>query len=497
MRIFVIALCVAISVPVSIYSQNENGKGKKNAFMNPYKKFQPPKTESQPEKDVKEQLNERTKTKIVPTSEQADAQDHQPKSDIDAGQSESQVVSPFDSTTEGQFFFTEFVPYDSLYPEVNDGTMNEDGFEDQEKVVDVFPGALPSDFEFDQEQIDYSFQPGFGFDDEPTTENYDFPVAQEKSASEEENTTESPSERSSLSSASSFESSSEGSETKRANEFWDAEFLRRFMWIMARSSSDYESSGKSSADAITETELSPKARKESVSSLKESSSDDWFTHGSTSESTTHPNTNYESSRTDGKHSEVVNSEEATANEEIKSKTSEIEDGGHEDTITGDNSQHSDDEASASTEFEDKTDTSDHRLGWPLEVSLEPFDFVPPPYAEDVYSTTEPMTLATENPYDIAEPIANNFDKVVFIPESNEYHLSSSITTPSTLLTTTAVPITQMDAMKTSDNENDDQTDEYRKDGRDNEIPHRDQPEKVQRLSLAGFLKTIFSFMPMV
>lgn len=148
MKLFLVAICIAICAPLIANSQNVNTKPKKFPWEL-YKKFEPPKTEIQ-------QDEEKTKLKI-PSPIFEHKADNKPETVINEPKITS---SSSDSTFEEDesLFLDSFLPFDSIYPDVNDGTLDDNGNEDQDKVVDVFHDALPADFEFHYEQFPLTFQ---------------------------------------------------------------------------------------------------------------------------------------------------------------------------------------------------------------------------------------------------------------------------------------------------------------------------------------------------
>lgn len=476
MRSFAIAIIITtICAPIIVNCQNENGPGKKfQHFMLPsYKKFQPIKTADE------RPAIENKKLEIPSTIAESSVENSKPETTID-----NPHVTP--SFSDSAYDIVEssildsFLPFDSLYPDANDGTLNEDGFEDQEKVVDVFPGALPSDFEFNLEQFPYAIQSesDFELDDEQSPENVEYKVVEEEPITKESKDTKKIASKSSKKSVidSSKSSSSESGETKEANDFWNEEFLRRFMWIMALPSSSQESVADEEpiAESIeTLSEYDPK--------LDESRYD------SSAESSFVSSTGWKFSDSDRK---------STSDSGYASTTSKRSYSDYPDV--------------------DYLDVSDSSEKESIAISLptSEWDYIPLPDADNDYHATEPMEPfipTAESPFDSNQSVHTDFDEIKSIPavDSSAKGIDAEKDETATPDTATAGNVPIIDKGENGERSvnqanNEDPTGptsnqyiENHNDIEDNEIPHKGQPDKATRISLAGFLKKLFGFIPVV
>lgn len=470
-------IIITICAPIIVNCQNENGPVKKfQHFMLPsYKKFQPTKTADQ------RPAMESKKLEIPSTIAESSVENFEPETTID----NPHVTPSFSDSAYGTVessMLDSFLPFDSLYPDANDGTLNEDGFEDQEKVVDVFPGALPSDFEFNLEQFPYAIhsESDFELDDQQSPENIEYEVVEEQPITKESKNTKKIASKSSKKSVidSSKSSSSESDETKKANDFWDEEFLRRFMWIMAL------------PESVQESEAGEKPFGESIETLSEyDPNSDERSYDSSAESSSVSSTGWKFSDSD---------HESTAYSGYDSTTSKRSYSDYPDVDYLDVYDSSEKESIA-----DSLPTSE-------------WEYIPLPDADKDYHATEPMepfNPTTESPFDSNQSVHTDFDEIKSIPmvDSSAKAIDAEkdaieTATPDTV-TADNVPIIDKDennerSAHQANNEDptgptSNQYIENHNDIEDNEIPHKGQPDKAARISLAGFLKKIFGFIPAV
>lgn len=489
MRFSVIVLFSAICAPIIVHSQSGNENGKK--YIPLHKKFQPPKAELHLETDnVKEKKPKVSSQRVVEIDE--------PDTVADQATSTSTLANselPSDYLTD----FTSFIPFGSLYPEANDGTLDENGFEDQDKVVDVFPGALPSDFDFKYEQNPYFPHTKTVFDDEEQSDEEQLSEEDTDRESNDDSNKKPTIVNSYRSSRKSSKKSTSDSTTTKIQKFWDEEFSKHFLALLMHASSEPSQEKEDPIEVATKTEKSedskhvtspmkPNLKFVVIPTSSYDSTKDLSSEKSISEYTSQDDVDDESSEND-------NLKDFSSHD---TETWDFGDASSEDAseyrseFISDYSSNADDSANS----EPSEPTTEHPITFPL-IPYESGFKLPSNVGDDFYYVTHPMTATTENPLDENGATDVDFEEIDYVPiDKDELEISKTTSEPTPKADDGDKEAKMLPATTSTKHEDSQSDAKHAKNIEDNEIPHKDKPN-AKRISLAAFLKTLFDFIPVV
>lgn len=472
MKLFLVAICIAICAPLIANSQNVNTKPKKFP-SDLYKKFQPPKAEIQQDEE---------KTKLKNPSQTFEHKVfNKPETVIDKPKITS---SSIDSSSEedDSLYLDGFLPFDSIYPDVNDGTLDKNGNEDQDKVVDVFHDALPTDFQYHFEQFPLTFQSEseseseFESDssfEESQPDNIKYEIAKEKPITDHSKVDDKPIKTPIKTTEPELPKTPEEIPHKEPTKF---EYVP--------DTSSYDSSESSTSDTFAE--------------WKDVHDEKGLPHIENSKEDI-PESDFAVEEIGGLKNKGVQNPSFEGDTLVPSDYSELD--------------YSDIEVlMPETEKSDFHDTDGEGF---LTTERPPFETDDLPYFDDYedYGVTEPMTPpnpTTESPLNAHhETVYDKAETVPFVESSEESVVSDEepVIKPPTSTTPHAKSDAQIDFIKSLDNVEIDSAYEYQtepmtnadeqNDIESNEIPHNDQPNNVMRFSLATFLRSLFGSIPLI
>lgn len=462
MKLFLVAICIAICAPLIANSQNVNKKPKKFP-SDLYKKFQPPKTEIQDE--------EKTKLKN-PSQTFENKKDDKPEFVTDKPKiTPSSSESTFEE--DERWFSDSFFPFDSI----NDGTLDDNGNEDQDKVVDVFHDALSADFQFHYDQFPLSS------DSESKSEFESESKSESKSEFESEFESESDSKSDEIQTAIVPEgrpitdhSKIDDEPIKTTVKSSEPELPTTPKEIPHEEPTNFEYVPDTSSYASSESSVS-----DTFSEWKDFHDEKGLLHTENSKEEI-PESDFSVEKIDRLKDEGVPNPSFEGDTLVPIESSERDYSDIEVLmpITKNSGFHdTDGEGFLTTERP------------PFDTNLEKPDY-------EEYGITKPMTPtipATESPldtsYDVAVPFVESSEKVVASQEK-----------PSTSTTPHAESDARVDSIESEDNVEIDSAHEYQTEpgtnsDEYNEIPRDDQPKKFMRFSLVTFLRSLFESIPLI
>lgn len=425
MKLFLVAICITICAPLIANSQNVNKKPKKFS-SDLYKKFQPPKTEIQDE--------EKTKLKN-PSQTFENKKDDKPEFVTDKPKiTPSSSESTFEE--DERWFSDSFFPFDSI----NDGTLYDNGNEDQDKVVDGFHDALSADFQFHYDQFPLS-------SDSESKSEFE---SESDSKSDEIQTAIVPEER-----PITDHSKIDDGPIKTTVKSSEPELPTTPKEIPHEEPTNFEYVPDTSSYASSESSVS-----DTFSEWKDFHDEKGLLHTENSKEEI-PESDFSVEKIDSLKDEGVPNPSFEGDTLVPIESSERDYSDIEVLmpITKNSGFHdTDGEGFLTTERP------------PFDTNLEKPDY-------EEYGITKPMTPtipATESPldtsYDVAVPFVESSEKVVASQEK-----------PSTSTTPHAESDARVDSIES----------EY------NEIPRDDQPKKFMRFSLVTFLRSLFESIPLI